>query len=76
MGCNGGLMDYAFEWVISNGITTEDKYPYEAVDQKCKMDSGEFKISSYTDVESGDCDSLTDAIVNSPISVGVDALNW
>lgn len=38
-GCGGGLMDYAFEFIIKNkGIDTEDDYPYRGREGTCNKD--------------------------------------
>ncbi|GMI82304.1 senescence-associated gene 12 [Hibiscus trionum] len=76
-GCNGGLMDDAFEFIISNkGLTTETNYPYEGVDGSCsKKESANHaaKITGYEDVPSNSESALLKAVANQPISVAIDA---
>jgi len=75
-GCNGGLMDYAFEYVISNkGLATEKDYPYKAVDQRCKspLPKSAVTISAYTDVNVNDDQALEDAVAKGPVSVAIEA---
>ncbi|XVE51469.1 hypothetical protein DITRI_Ditri02bG0043300 [Diplodiscus trichospermus] len=74
-GCEGGYMDYAFEWVISNGgIDTETDYPYTGVDGTCNTTKEETKVVSidgYQDVEESDS-ALLCAVAQQPVSVGMD----
>jgi C1A family cysteine protease len=75
-GCNGGLPSRAFDFVQSNGLTTESQYPYEAEDGSCQVNEGEYRI-----VSSGDCSNdeyqMQEAMQQyGPLSVCVDASDW
>jgi len=80
MGCDGGLMDYAFNYtVINKGVDTEASYPYKAVDQQCMFKASDVgaTISSWTDVSTGSEPDLATAIATvGPISVGIDASQY
>jgi len=73
-GCNGGLMDYGFQYIIDNkGIGSEASYPYTAKDGKCKKVASVSTITSFTDVPTNSETALMTAIVQQPISVAVEA---
>jgi len=78
-GCNGGLMDNAFQYIITQkGICSEDAYPYTATDGQCKDTTctSVAHISAFTDVTQGDEDALYTALKKQPVSVAVDASSW
>ncbi|XP_072952950.1 oryzain alpha chain-like [Typha angustifolia] len=76
-GCDGGLMDYAFEFIINNGgIDTEEDYPYNARDGRCdtyRKNARVVSIDSYEDVPVNDEKALQKAVANQPISVAIEA---
>jgi len=76
-GCNGGLMDSAFEYVIKNhGIDTEQSYAYTATGpNRCRFTAASIgaTVASYTDIPSGNEAALTAALNTRPVSVAIDA---
>jgi len=73
-GCNGGLMDYAFDYVIANGgIGSEESYKYTARDGACKRVDSVSKISSYKDVAENDDAALLAAVNLGPVAVAIEA---
>lgn len=73
-GCNGGWMDYAFQYLIAiGGQETETSYPYTAKDGTCKFSASAIagKIKSFKDVPKGSCSTLLTFATNQPTSVAV-----
>ncbi|KAH7674406.1 Actinidain protein [Dioscorea alata] len=76
-GCNGGLMDYAFQFIIKNGgIDTEEDYPYNGKDGKCdpyRKNAKVVSITSYEDVPVNNEKALKTAVAHQPVSVAIEA---
>jgi len=79
-GCQGGLMDNAFEFINKNGgIATEESYPYTSgsgVTGSCnsaKATNKAVTVSAFTDVPKGDEDALKSAVAKQPVSVAIEA---
>ncbi|XP_050204259.1 vignain-like [Mercurialis annua] len=76
-GCDGGLMEQAFNFIEKNGgLTTETNYPYGARDGSCdsaKLNAPMVTIDGYEMVPANDEVALMKAVANQPISIAIDA---
>ena len=75
-GCNGGLMDYGFQYIIdNNGICSESSYSYKGTDGTCvKNCSKVASIKGFKDIPAGDEQSLLNAVGTvGPVSVAIEA---
>ncbi|PKA49900.1 Oryzain alpha chain [Apostasia shenzhenica] len=75
-GCDGGLMDYAFNFIIDNGgIDSEEDYPYKGFDGACdayRKNAHVVSIDSYEDVPAFSELSLAKAVAHQPVSVSIE----
>jgi len=76
-GCQGGLMDNAFQYIIRNGgIDTEKDYPYHATAGSCngpKKNRHIVSIDSFEDVPQNSEAALMKAVTKQPVSVAIQA---
>jgi C1A family cysteine protease len=75
-GCNGGLMENAFEWIHKNGgLCEEQAYPYVGTDGTCQTTCQtvpKSKIDSWVTVEPNDQSFMT-ALAQQPVSIAIEA---
>jgi len=77
-GCNGGLMDNAFNYSETVGFCTEGSYPYQGADGQCQSTSCTIGIPQggvvgFKDVTVDDTQSLMDAVAQQPVSIAIEA---
>ena len=78
-GCNGGEYDPAFKYAADHGMNSEEQYPYQGIDGKCRFDAYDVVNyfvnipQPYTDISAGDIDTFLTLLAKGPISIALQA---
>ena len=72
-GCNGGLMDSAFQYAKDNGMCLETAYPYTAQGGDCQKCEPVVTISGCVDVTKNNQVDLKEAVSRGPVSIAIEA---
>ena len=81
-GCNGGLMEPAYDYVIKHQggkFMTEEDYPYTARDGKCKFDASKAvtQVTGYITVQEGSESDLEAKVAQyGPAAIAIDASHY
>ncbi|KAH9608465.1 hypothetical protein KSS87_021752 [Heliosperma pusillum] len=76
VGCAGGLMNNAFEYLLkAGGLMREGDYPYTAWDGTCKFDKTKItaRIANYSVVPADDDQMAANLVKFGPLPVGINA---
>jgi C1A family cysteine protease len=74
LGCNGGLMDNAFEYVIDNGQCSDKEYPYTASGGNCHSCKMVAALKDCYDIPPNNQLALKEAVaLNGPVSIAIEA---
>uniref|UniRef100_A0A0R3VZK1 Pept_C1 domain-containing protein n=1 Tax=Taenia asiatica TaxID=60517 RepID=A0A0R3VZK1_TAEAS len=75
-GCDGGLVEYAFQYWMRNGAESEEDYPYTAMDGSCNFNRSKVitKVAKFVKVPEKSEEQLKISVAKvGPVSVAIDA---
>jgi cathepsin L len=77
-GCQGGLMDDAFQYMEQNGMCTEESYSYTAKNGECDVSGCTIgvpkgSVTGFKDVSPDDENAMLEAVAKGPVSVAIEA---
>ncbi|KAL2939274.1 Cysteine protease RD19A [Bienertia sinuspersici] len=75
-GCDGGLMNNAFEYLLkAGGLMREEDYPYTAWNGRCKFDKTKIaaKVANFSVVPADEGQIAANLVKNGALAVGINA---
>nr|ACX54787.2 cysteine protease [Arachis diogoi] len=76
-GCNGGLMNNAFDYILqAGGVQTEKDYPYSGRDETCKFDKSKVAatVANFSVVSLDEDQIAANLVKHGPLAVGINAI--